>query len=66
MPTQNKFFPPKFFCLLFTKGIFTSFFKDKKFKTVEIKVFLNFLLDGRIRVYIPTNNCGPLAGHIEF
>jgi hypothetical protein len=28
------------FCLLLFKGIFTSFFKDKSHKTVDIKVFL--------------------------
>ncbi len=41
----------KFFSLLLFEGTLTSFFKDKKslisHKTVEIKVFLLFLLDGR-------------------
>jgi hypothetical protein len=65
MPTKNKFFPsfPQVFCLLHTKGKGTvkSVFNDKKLsrshKTIEIKVFLMFLLaDGRIR--IRTNNYG--------
>ncbi len=41
------------------QGIVTSFFKDKKsnrsYKTVEITIFLHFLLhDGRIRILIRT------------
>ncbi len=46
--------------IIFFESTFTSFFKDKKscrsHKTVEIKIFLNFLLvDGRIRIRIHTN-----------
>jgi hypothetical protein len=46
-----------------TVGTFTSFFKDNKslrsHETVEIKVFLHFLLvDGRIRIRISTKNYG--------
>ncbi len=46
-----------FFCLLLTKGTFTTVFKMTSHKrshtTFEIKVFLNFLLvDGRIRIRI--------------
>jgi len=32
----------KFFCKLLFECTFTSFFKDKKSKTIEMKVFLNF------------------------
>jgi hypothetical protein len=38
---QKLIFLMKFFCLLLFEGTFTSFFKDKKSKTVRIKVFLN-------------------------
>jgi hypothetical protein len=61
MPTKKKIY--KCFCLLLFEGTFTSFFTDKKsqqrHKTVEIKVFLLFLLDDgriRIRIRIRTSN----------
>ncbi len=53
-PTKNIFFS-KFLCLFLFEGTFILYFKDKKsqrsHKTVEIKVFLHFLLvDGMIRM----------------
>ncbi len=56
MPTKSIFFSLSFYAYSFLKvGTFTSSSKDKKsyrsHKTVEIKIFLNFLLvDGRIRI----------------
>jgi hypothetical protein len=54
---KKRIFFKKFFCLVLFEGTFTSFFKDKKskrsHKTVEIKVFLAFLLnDRRVRIQI--------------
>jgi hypothetical protein len=56
MPTK-KLFKKRFFCILHFEGTFTSFSKGQKskrsHKTVEIKVFLLFLLnDRRIRIRI--------------
>ncbi len=51
---KNKFFFTKFLCLFLFESTFTSFNKDNKsersHKTIEIKIFLHFLLvNGRIR-----------------
>jgi hypothetical protein len=47
---NKKLIYKRFFCILIFEGTFTSFFKDKKskisHKTLEIKVFLTFLLNG--------------------
>jgi hypothetical protein len=49
---KNKLKKNSFFCIFLFEGTFTSFFKDKKSKRVEIKVFLIFLLkDRRIRIH---------------
>ncbi len=55
MPTKINFFPNFFFAFCLTVGRFTSVFKDFKLflrrKTVEIKVFLHFLLvDRRLQI----------------
>jgi len=55
MPTKNNFFSAFLRISVLSVDAFTSFFKDNKslriHKTVEVKVFLKFLLaGGRIRI----------------
>jgi hypothetical protein len=56
MPTESKFFTPKFFCLLLAEDTFTSVFKDNKLyekvkNMQKSRFFLIFLLfDGRTRI----------------
>jgi hypothetical protein len=63
-------FKKRFLCLLIFESTFTSFFKDKKSKrshiTVEITIFLLFLLDDRrIRIREAQKHMDPVDPNPE-